>query len=348
MPSFENIKDRKILILSNTMTDWTPEEISTFELSVNQIQTDISKYNIASEIVFVASSNDLKTKLAKFDPNEVVVFNWSEEIDDLKYGFHIAPKILEEMGFIYTGNDSQTLVLTNNKVETKKKIVDHGVSTPKFIVLDETLSNIEGWTTYPCILKPANEHCSFGVTKDSVVDNQEQLVKRAKELFKEFKQQLVVEEFIEGIEFFVSMWGYDKCEVLPYVCIDYSYAKDYHKKIFSYGAKWQRNSLEYKRSTYRLPEELEVQVPKHLEKEVIAAVKAVGGKGYSRVDVRARDGIAYVIDVNPNPDMTRESDFILASSRHGYNYGETILNLCDMAVEYFVSALVRKSKANSL
>lgn len=344
MPIFKHLKNREILILTNAPEGWTAEETQVSLDSLNLLQSDISKAGFHSTLIYVKSSLEIINKLSQYDPNEVVVFNWVEEIDHLKYGYHVAPQILDDMGFAYTGNDSKNLLLSGSKIKTKQRLLRHHVSTPKFIILRPNSVRLNGWCTYPCIIKPANEHCSYGISRESVIDNRQQLIKRAHELFAEYHQNLVVEEFIDGVEFFVSVWGYQHCQILPPVCIDFSKVADHHQKIYSYDAKWRTDSSEFQQCTRRYPQEVDITIPSDLQKEVSSAIHAVGGKGYSRVDVRIRNGISYVIDINPNPDIVSDSDFSLAAKKAGYNYGETILMLCDLAVQYFQKRTKRKVK----
>lgn len=341
LDSFENIGQRKIVILSTSTQGWTDPEIAISQLCLNQIQSEIAANGHTSQIIEIASSTELKKKLAKMNPKKVVIFNWIEEIDNLKYGYYVAPQILQQLNFAYTGNDAQTLINSTNKIKIKSLLKKDGISTPQYITLHPHRSKLSDWNTYPCILKPAHEHCSYGITQKSVVDNQDELMSRAQTLFSQYHQPLLVEEFIDGPEFFVSVWGYDDTEILPPICQDYAYTPDYHRRIYDYVAKWQRKTKTFHRCSRRLSPEHTPSIPETLFTEVSKAVQSTGCKSYCRVDVRVKNNISYIIDINPNPDITHESDFILAAARLGYNYGQAILKLCDLAVKNYQNSLAK-------
>lgn len=332
MPFFDHIGNRKIIILSTTTDGWTKEEIAVNNLCNRQAKADITRAGFKCQIIEISTAKDMVKKLRKINPNKVVIVNWIEEIEGLKYGYHIAPEILDKLGFIYTGNNSDTLLDSFDKIKTKSQLKKNGVSTPNYIVLDQDNLQLGNWNTYPCIIKPVNEHCSYGITANSVVDNRRQLLSRAKSMFARFKQPLLVEEFIEGVEFFVSSWGYG-LPVLPPVYQDYSYTSDYHHQIYDYVAKWNSRSKAFKACSHRLLSKNRAIIPPDLYTQVSLATQAVGCTSYSRVDVRVRDGIPYVLDINPNPDIVVDSDFSLAAAQIGYNFGQTILKLCDLAVK---------------
>lgn len=332
----DNIGDRKIIILSNDTVGWTKEEIADSDLCLSTIQQEISASGYESEVVFINTSSDLKNKLSALDPDRVVILNWVEEIDNLKYGYHIVPELLDQYGFVYTGNNSSTLTISNSKIKTNKLLKKYGVTTPRSISIYRDFRHLNDWHIYPSIIKPAREHCSFGISPKSVVDNQKQLMAQAKAMFAKYHQPLLVEEFICGPEYFVSVWGYDDLEILPLVCQDYAYTKDYHQQIYDYTSKWDTSSSPYHQCLPRLPHQSS-PIPTYIKKEVTASIRALNCQGYTRLDIRVRDNTAYIIDINPNPDISYDSDFVLAASRLGFNYGQTILKLCDLAIKNYAS-----------
>src|SRR3990167_3941201 len=291
MPNFNKIKDKKILVLSVAMNGWTEDEKISTNLSYDLLKKQIPEKNFALQIEEFSKSFQLENFLKSHNPENYVVFNWCEELDGIDNNFDVAAKLLDKYNYIYTGNGPESLEFSMDKVKVKKLLTERGISTPKYLILDK-LKDVYKWHIFPCIVKPAYEHCSYGVTKESVVDTPNALAIRAQQLFEKFHQSLIVEEFINGTEYFISLWGYEKPEVLPFMSLNYDFTNDYHEKIFSFGAKWE---------------------------------------GYARMDLKVRNNFPYILDVNANPDMTVESDFVIAAEKKGFNYGETILKLCEMA-----------------
>jgi D-alanine-D-alanine ligase len=54
-------------------------------------------------------------------------------------------------------------------------------------------------------------------------------------------------------------------------------------------------------------------------------------RDYGRVDLRVRDGIPYVVDVNSNPDITMEGGFARSARTAGYDYGQMIARILELA-----------------
>lgn len=332
MPRFENLENREVIILTTPLDSCADKEGFVSFDYVNKVVAEINEAGYKCSILEVESSSDLKKKLAKLNPQKVVFLNWIEEIDNLPYGFHIAPQILDDLGFMYTGNDAKILLDSCDKIKIKKLLVDGGISTPKYIVIYPESHDVSAWNTYPCIVKPAYEHCSFGITHSSVVDSEAKLKSRAAYLFGRFKQPLVVEEFIDGQEYFVSAWGGSSPEILPPVCQNYLYTSDYHYQIYDFDTKWNKKSkYYYEYGSHRIVRMVS-EVSERIQTEVLKALRYTGCQGYSRIDLRVQNEIPYIIDVNPNPDITPTSDFVTAAARLGYSYGETILKLCDLAI----------------
>jgi hypothetical protein len=71
--------------------------------------------------VFV--KNDVEKVLRKFDPNEVVIFNWCEALNFVDKDMYKIPEELDRLGFIYTGSNSEALQLTQSKVLTKQILI---------------------------------------------------------------------------------------------------------------------------------------------------------------------------------------------------------------------------------
>ena len=330
MPIFNKIKDKKILVLSVAMDGWTEDEKISSNLSYDLLKKQLLEKNITLQIEEFSTSQQLENFLKNHDPENYVVFNWCEELDGVENNFEVAAKLLDKYNYIYTGNGPESLEFSMDKVNVKKLLVDNGISTPKYFILNK-LRDVYKWHLFPCIIKPAREHCSYGITKESVVDTPEALFIRAQQLFEKFHQNLIIEEFINGIEYFISVWGYEKPEVLPFMSLDYSFTNDYHEKIFSFGAKWDRNSKEFKKTEYIEPGDMDPSLLRRIKKEVLESYEVTKCEGYARMDLRVKNNIPYILDVNANPDMTVESDFVIASEKKGYNYGETILQLCEMA-----------------
>jgi D-alanine-D-alanine ligase len=184
---------------------------------------------------------------------------------------------------------------------------------------------------FPALVKPATEHCSNGITRDAVVDDPQQLRQRVEYVLDTWHCKALVEDFIDGPEYNVSLWGNDRLDVLPLACIDYSVFQDYHDRLCSYDAKWDPDSQAYLLTSVTCPAPMEDELRKRIESACRRTHRVLRVRDYGRVDLRVRDGIPYVVDVNSNPDITMEGGFARSARAAGYDYGQAIARILSLA-----------------
>ena len=245
-----------VLILHNVMSDWTPADIEAAEQAVTRMKYGLT--SLGMEVSSIPVRRDIESALRGFDPRECIVFNWCEGLDGAPNAYDAIPPILERLGFMYTGSDASCLNITEDKVATKEILRRHRVPTPQAAVYSRPARN--GWVRFPALVKPATEHCSFGITRDSVVDNSDQLRKRVEYVLDTYHCKALVEDFIDGPEYNVSLWGNDRLDVLPLACIDYSVFPDYHDRLCSFDAKWEPSSEAYLLTSVRCPAPVEEEL----------------------------------------------------------------------------------------
>src|SRR3989344_2862284 len=92
----------------------------------------------------------------------------------------------------------------------------HGMSTPRFQVVESASEKISKNLSYPIILKLVHEGSQMGLDKESVVENEHALRKKLKHLISVYKEPVLIEEFIEGREFTIPLVG-NPPETLPII-----------------------------------------------------------------------------------------------------------------------------------
>ena len=335
MNNNDKMFQKEIVILCNTMQGegWTQEEVDEGFNNIKTLETQILEKGINATTYFVSTSKELEKVLRKYDPAKTVIFNWCEELDGVNNSFHLAPQLLEKNGFAYTGSDTENLQFTLDKVKVKKTLIKEKLSTPAYNVYTSLTEEINHWNIFPALVKPALEHCSFGITRDSVVDNPEQLKKQVVKIMETYKGPAYVEDFIDGTEYNIAIWGNEDLEILPLRAIDYKDFEDYHDRLCNFDSKWLTNSDAYKKTQPYFVNNLDSKFKRTLESLAIKTYKALNCKDYARVDIRTREGIPYVLDVNSNPDITENGGFVQSAMEMGINYGEVIIKLCEIALE---------------
>ncbi len=274
---------------------------------------------------------DLMSVLQHYDPRDYVVFNWCEELPGVIHGDVRVAQILEDLGYAYTGSTPATLALSWDKPQVKRLLRRHGVPTPPWKVYEAPQP--DGWGCFPAIVKPAREHCSLGVSGEAVVLDAGELERRIAYVIERFGQAALVEDFVDGREFHVSLWGNGVVRMLPPAEMDFSALSDVHDRLCTFDSKFTPGSRLYEQIQLRVPAPLQPTEQEELERVAQAAYRALGCRDYARLDIRQRDGTFYVLDVNPNPDISTETSTAYAAQAAGYPYAGMVGRLVELAAE---------------
>jgi len=212
-----------------------------------------------------------------------------------------------------TGSGILASALAMDKVISKRIFESNGVPTPRWKLLRagegaEALADF----ALPCVVKPANEGSSVGV---SVVEDFAELPAAIREA-RAHHGPVLVEDYIAGTEVFVAILDdrvLGSVEVRPAT------------KFYDYEAKYKRTDTKY-----LIPPELPRDVIARAEDHALAAYRALGCTGHARPDVRITPaGECYVLEVNTLPGMTATSLLPKIAKSIGMAYA----TLCEAILE---------------
>ncbi|HEY2013341.1 MAG TPA: ATP-grasp domain-containing protein [Bryobacteraceae bacterium] len=195
---------------------------------------------------------------------------------------HVAA-LFEWLGVRFTGSGSETLSLCRRKDRANAVLAAQGVPVPRTGV-------------FPCIVKPADEDGSAGIHGDSICEDAEALARvQARQT-----GPLVVQEFLPGREFAVSVWGRNEPD---YLSIGETLFRN-GLRLITYAAKWDLESDDFANSPLNYHTALDQPLREAIHAVAGAAWRAVGARGYLRIDIRLdAAGDPYVLDINPNPEL---------------------------------------------
>ncbi len=319
MPINKKPSDLAVLLLFNLDPNWTREEQAEALGLTSQFEKAISSLGYPTTLVPV-TGDDIDSALAQYDPLEHIVFNWCESLPGVAHSEWLVAKYLEKRGFIFTGAGSAALALAQDKYRIKQLLDHSSITTPKWRMYNRVPANIR-WNSFPAIVKPAREHCSEGIDRNSVVNNETELMERVRYILEKYRQPVLVEDFIDGRELHVSLWG-SSVEILPPAEMEFSLLTDEHDRICSYEAKFVPGSKNYENIKTILPAPLNDDELISIEDICKTTFTVTGCRDYARIDMRMKDGVFYVLDVNPNADISPDTSTIAAAEYAGYNYGE--------------------------
>lgn len=237
----------------------------------------------------------------------------------------------------YTGSSPAGLLLAGDKSLTKKVLRFHGIQTPEFATLYRGAVDWAGDLKFPVIVKPPQEDASLGISSASVVREIKDLFARIGELQAEYQQPVLVEQFIEGREFYVGVLGNVNAEALPILEMDFTGFPADKPKIASWEAKWgddgDEKGAEFEGTRSIFPKGLDEALAERMQQVALDAFHALRLRDYGRIDMRVTDdGEIYVIEVNPNCYLERESEFSRAVREHGLEYEAAIARIVDLAM----------------
>ena len=272
------------------------------------------------------------TRNALHSLNVDLVFNLFEGFPGDTQSEAIVPEIMSEMGFPYTGCPASALKTALDKVKVKKMLLSNGIPTPDFQLLSPQKMNIFR-LKYPCIVKPMREDASHGITAESVVRDFSSLENRVKAMKELYGTQALVENYIEGREFNATVLGNLRCTVLPVSEIIFSLPPEM-PAILTFEAKWNPDSVYYRGTKAVCPSKITRREQLYIQETAIAAFRLLGCSGYARVDMRMdKKGHIFVIEINPNPDISPEAGAVRQAAAAGMKYTRFIDRILKLALE---------------
>lgn len=319
----------KITILADRFPD------GTHDPAVTQVATALRKGgHTVSKLLVPPDLKAVTNGLARRKPD--LVFHLITDFGDVE-GSHVATAgILDALRLPYTGGGPGELFIRGHKSLAKKILAYEKLNCPDFAVFAADASlETGGNLRMPLIVKPLGRDASIGIGSDALVRSTTEMMERVLAIHKEVKDSALVEEYIEGREFYVGVLGNRDQVAFPPVEMDFSGLPDGAPRVLGYEAKWDETSPEYKGTKAVLPD-LAEEVKARLQKTAVDACRALLVRDYARVDLRLTNtGDIYVIEVNSPCDLLRTSEFAAGAKAAGLDYPALIGRIVELAVERY-------------
>ncbi|MBI4032919.1 MAG: ATP-grasp domain-containing protein [Candidatus Blackburnbacteria bacterium] len=277
----------------------------------------------------------LKDNKAKID----IVFNIAEGL----YGDareSQVPLFCEILKIPYTHSSPTTHAISLDKTFTKLLLRGVGILSPQSQVVHSPKDKISG-LSFPLIVKPNKEGSSKGILDKNVVRSKEALKECIKRVAKNFKNEVLVEEYIEGKEFTVGLLGNGKPRVLPIIEQKFDFMPKGFNGIASFELKWiYEDSLKDLSKAYECPAKIPASLQDRIVETSIKIYKTLGVHDCARIDYRVdRKGNLYFIEINTlpglNPDPNIISYFPLAAREAGLSYDDLLGEILKLACERY-------------
>ncbi|MTI95061.1 MAG: M20/M25/M40 family metallo-hydrolase [Firmicutes bacterium] len=261
-----------------------------------------------------------------------LVFNLSYGIQGRARYTHI-PGILEMLGIPYVGSGPETHAIALDKVLTKMVMLQKGLPTPKFAVLetpDFQFPLPEG-LKFPLIVKPKDEAVSMGLR---IVRNADELREGVRTIYETMGAVTLVEEYIEGREINVGLLGNSPVEALPPVEVIFERGE----AIFTHEDKVGQSTDRIKKVC---PADLSPDQIAQVQKLAVQAFKALGCFDSARVDFRLdRAGNPYILEINSMASLGPGGSYVMAAAQKGLDYTALTNRLIEIASQRYFGPLI--------
>lgn len=270
------------------------------------------------------------------NPAPELVFNLAESFRGKSALESNVAALLNLLDLRYTGSSPAGLILAGDKTLTKKVLAFHGIQSAKFATMYRGQSDWVGDIEFPLLVKPPQEDASLGITQKSVVKDVKELLDVISATQQEYQSPVLVEEFIDGREFYVGVIGNSRVEALPIIELDFSKFPAGLPKIASWEAKWgdegDEKGAEFEGTQSVFPTDLPEELAEKIQRVAIDSFQALRLRDYARIDLRVTpQEEVYVIEANPNCYLEQNSEFARAALKHGMDYPALIARIVELA-----------------
>lgn len=305
---------------------------SSFEISKNIIKALKERKYCVSFFNFnniEKAFNELKSS------NVDLVFNVCEKINNSSLLKPCAVALLDMLQIPYIGPNSLILSLCMDKIRVKKLLTFHNIPIAKwdyaYAIDDEINKDLE----FPLIVKPANIDNSFGIDNKSVVTDQYELKKQLKKVIIDLNSPALVEEYIDGDEYNVSILGSEEegdLRVLPLSRSIFKNMPDKQWHIYTYQKEYANNII--------------IQQPaKNINKKLETLITEIAldtynifdCQDYASIKIRVdKNDNPYVLEINPSPSLIHHNNCLFKVAKLiRMEYGDLLEEIITMAIKRY-------------
>jgi D-alanine-D-alanine ligase len=295
---------------------------------VRAVDAALDALGVTCRIAGVASLAEVPRAMLAGD--ETIVFNLVEDLPTASEDACDVPSVVRAMGRSHTGSDSACLRLATDKWRSHAILAGDGVPVPQAVRVSpgERVPH-DRLPEGTLILKPACCDASEGIDAGrSIFDSAAgtAIDEAVADLHRRFDQPVLIERYIEGRELNVSVLERDgHTEVLAIAEIDFSAFPPGRARIVDYAAKWLPDSFEYRNTPRRIPARMDETTARRVRDLALASWNSLGCRDYARIDFRLdAQGSPWVLEVNPNPDISPDAGFAAALDHAGISYPQFV------------------------
>ena len=309
-----------------------PRDIETDLETIDTARTlaeNLCQAGYDAQTYTVYTLGDIDALAGHYDLGDLLIFNLCEHLDGRASDDVKITGRMDRLGIHYTGAPTATLHRCLDKGQAKKALLAHSISTAPYDVFTHDDQPIR--VPLPAIVKPLAEDASMGITRESVVFDETALRRQVQYVLDVYHEPALVEEYIIGREINVGLWGNGHTHILPLSELSFENWSDPYQQFCHFEAKWIPESPEYQSMPVICPAKIEAETAERIREIAQRSYNALGCRDYARVDLRVRDGMPYVLEVNPNPCLAPDAGFSNAARAAGFDYPAMASQIADWA-----------------
>ena len=295
---------------------------------------------LGHQVVELGNGRSLLEKLLAEPPD--LVFNIAEGHGTSRNREARVPAVCEMLDIPCTGSDALTLSVALEKDICRRMVVDADVVVPKGILITFPEPHYDGdfaefpamvsesGLELPLIAKPVCEGSSKGIRNKCLIESLDQVGPVVVSLWQDYKQGVLLEEFIAGEEVTVGVIGNSPAHILGVMRVVPKQATD--RFVYSLEVKrdWENQV------GYECPAKLPHETMLAIESAALQAYEILGCRDVARMDFRVRDGVPYFLEANPLPGLNPVwGDLVLLAKAMGMPHERLIATIVAEAAKRY-------------
>jgi D-alanine-D-alanine ligase len=275
----------------------------------------------------------IRAAIDEFKPT--IVYNLMEDFAGISVFDQNVVSYLELLRVPYTGCNPRGLMLSRDKALAKKVMAYHGIPVPGFFVVPRgRKAKFPERVGYPLIVKSLVLDSSRGISQMSVVRNDDHLQKRVRFIHDNIGTDAIVEQFVDGREFYVGVLGNEQVQAFPVWEMEFGKMPGSCWHIATERAKW---SVKYqKRYGLKFGKAMLTKgIAARVQRLAKDAYRALNMTGYARIDMRmGPDGRIMVMEANANPQLMRGGYFAESARLAKISYGPLLEKIMSLGLRW--------------
>lgn len=311
----------------------TDKEIQPWKMEFDVIDTLRSMGHEVFPIGLYSDLTIIRNAIEDLKPH--IAFNLLEEFHgDALFDQHVV-SYLELKQIPYTGCNPRGLTLAHDKALSKKILAYHRIPVPGFMVVPfNRKPQRPKRLKFPLFVKSLVDEGSIGISRASVVHDDEKLAERVAFIHDKTHNPAIVEQYIEGREIYVGVMGNERLQTFTPWELLIKRLPQGESVIATSKLKWDytyQEKVGVKTEASKLTPELRKKV-EHLSKRIY---KDLYLSGCARLDYRLTpEGEFYLLEANPNPNLSFGEDYAEAAEHSGLSYESVLQKLLTLGLSY--------------